>query len=74
MAPRDNENFTQQMEELWIKLLSYNSAGFLIGASCGRSSNPDLGSATDYKLRGLLKEHAYSVLDVVSTGRLRLVK
>jgi len=67
-------DIARQMDEYWIKMVSYNSAGFLIGTSCGRSSNPESGSAADYKQRGLLKEHAYSVLDVVSIGTLRLVK
>ena len=73
-SEQEKENLDQQMDEFWIKMVSYSSAGFLMGASCGRNSNPESGSAADYKQRGLLKEHAYSVLDVVSMGRLRLVK
>ncbi|KAJ6217667.1 hypothetical protein RDWZM_008824 [Blomia tropicalis] len=62
----------EQKEELWIKIVSYFTTGFLIGASCGRCSNTI--SFTEYRSIGLLEEHAYSVLDVYSKSDLRLIK
>lgn len=68
-----SEHGGQHVEELWIKFLSYYSAGFLIGVSCGRHHEVDV-TKTEYKKMGLLKEHAYSVLEVISTENIRLVK
>ena len=50
-------------EELWIKLISYLEARFLIGASCGRENIPD----DVYNQMGLIKNHAYAVLAVHSS-------
>lgn len=63
----------QHVEELWIKFASYYSAGFLIGVSCGRHHEV-ASTKTEYKKMGLLKEHAYSVIEVMSTENIRLVK
>lgn len=66
-------SFLDHVDELWIKFLSYYSADFLIGVSCGRHHEVDI-TKSEYKKMGLLKEHAYSVLEVMSTENIRLVK
>jgi len=52
-------------EMLWAKLLSARQSRFLIAASCGRKPPKRL---------GLLKDHSYSILDVVSFEQHRLIK
>ncbi|XP_017493640.1 PREDICTED: calpain-D-like [Rhagoletis zephyria] len=44
-----------------------------MGVSCGRHHEVDV-TKSEYRKMGLLKEHAYSVLEVISTEQLRLVK
>lgn len=74
-------DLAQQMEPLWSCMVNFVASGFLLSASCGR----DLTSAavqqsfpfTDcesYQSKGLLKNHAYSVLDIVECQDFRLVK
>jgi hypothetical protein len=54
-------------DELWGRLLSWSSAGFPMGASC--SLNGDRAKSV-----GLQTDHAYSVLELVSVGSLRLLR
>ena len=44
----------------WARLLSFHEAGFLCGASCGRSDGGEAAAAAAGAM-GLLTEHAYSV-------------
>jgi len=50
-------------EMLWARLLSFDDAGFLLSASVGGSS---AGEAAAAEAMGLLTDHAYSLLRVVS--------
>lgn len=54
--------------EFWLKILSYNSAKYLMTVSCGRDNS------IDYKRLGLLKNHAYSILDIISIENVQLIK
>ena len=57
---------------LWIRLLSFREARWLMGASCGIYDTDD---AEDmHKAVGLQKFHAYSVLDVREIASFRLIK
>lgn len=60
--------------EFWTKILSFNSARFLMTVSCGRNGHENRQQEEQYKRLGLLLNHAYSILDIVSIGNLRLVK
>lgn len=70
------------MEQTWVQILSYNSAGFMLSASCGRTFFVDQQNGMvkenlipeEYQLKGLFQNHAYTVLDVVSVDEHRLVK
>lgn len=57
--------------EFWLKILSYNSAKYLMTVSCGRNNS---NVSINYKQLGLLKDHAYSVLDIISIENFQLVK
>ncbi|CAD6196430.1 unnamed protein product [Caenorhabditis auriculariae] len=57
---------------LWASLLSSREAGYIMGCSCGagRISVDPL----EYKAKGLLARHAYSILDVVQESGIRLLR
>jgi calpain-15 len=60
-------NESMDVDFVWMKLLSSKDAGFLMGASCGKN-NQDLSS------NGLVSNHAYSILDLKSFEKHRLIK
>lgn len=64
----DNVDRAGEEGELWARLLSWDESGFLVGASCGRigdDGTPELELEASYKLRGLVYNHAYSVLKLI---------
>lgn len=66
-------------ELLWGKVISYHSAGFLMGASCssgrpGEDSRSQQERAAGAEAMGLITDHAYSLLAVLTVGSVRLVK
>jgi hypothetical protein len=60
----------ETVDRLWAQLLSFHSAGFLMGASC----NARDGVYLDFEEVGLMPNHAYSVLEVLQVGEDRLVR
>ncbi len=58
------------VDKLWAQLLSFHSAGFLLGASC----NAREGVFLDFEEVGLMPNHAYSVLEVLQVEHNRLVR
>ena len=69
MMGYEDENLDDDI--LWIQLLSFREAGYLMGASCGIFE--DDAANEIYMAVGLQRYHAYSVLDVQSVGEHRLV-
>lgn len=67
-------------ELLWGKVVSYDTAGFLMGASCssrgprGEDSRSHRERAAAAEAMGLITDHAYSLLAVMTVGSTRLVK
>ncbi|KAK2703364.1 calpain-D-like [Artemia franciscana] len=59
-------------DTLWAKLISGHIQNFLMGASCG-TGNATL-EPSSFKLSGLDKNHAYSVLDVREIENKKLIK
>jgi hypothetical protein len=57
-------------DKIWVQLLSFFDAGFLMGASC----NAPAGTFIDFEKVGLMPNHAYSVLEVVQVDEHRLVR
>ena len=52
---------------IWTLLLSYQSAGFLMGAGCGCNTDVQI-EAEEYEQKGLLMQHAYSIINVTNVG------
>jgi hypothetical protein len=67
-------------ELLWAKVISYDTAGFLMGASCssrgkrGEDSRAHRERAEAAEAMGLITDHAYSLLAVMTVGSTRLLK
>ena len=61
---------------IWGLLLSYYTAGFLMGAACSCSATgANQISEEEYRERGLLMRHAYSIISVTTINdELRLVR
>jgi hypothetical protein len=74
------EEEREREELLWAKVISYESAGFLMGASCssrgkrGEDSRAHRERAEAAEAMGLITDHAYSLLAVMTVGSTRLVK
>lgn len=69
----DDEPFLDP-DFIWTLLISYKSAGFLMAAACGISNNPKITDA-EYKKKGLLTKHAYSIINVTTVkGDIRLLQ
>lgn len=65
------EDAALEADIMWIRLLSFREAGYLMGASCGiyEEDSVDIHSQV-----GLQRFHAYSVLDVRAVGSHRLLR
>lgn len=76
----NHQSDSLSITEFWLKILSFYSTGFLMTASCGRNGYDNqqqqkrYQQEEQYKQLGLLLNHAYSILNIVSIGNLRLVK
>jgi len=58
-----------ELDFCWAKLLSSKESGFLMGTSCG---NREI-SSEEYEQFNLVRNHAYSILDVQLVGGTRYV-
>lgn len=59
---------------IWTMLLSFASAGFLMGAGCSCTTDTRI-PEEEFFLRGLVPQHAYTVLNVVNlAGGIRLLQ
>ena len=57
----------------WARLLSFREAGFIMAASCGLS-NPSATASADFARKGLVQNHAYTVVNVIERGGNRLMQ
>lgn len=60
-----DEEISLDPDFIWTLLLSYYTAGFLMGAACGCNLDSSV-QAEEYQDRGLLMRHAYSIIKVVT--------
>lgn len=67
------EEKTFNSDIIWALLLSYKTAGFLMGAACGCDKESTV-PPEEYQEKGLLMLHAYSIISVVSIDRNRLLQ
>ncbi|KAI2804038.1 Calpain-15 [Blomia tropicalis] len=58
---------------IWTLLLSYQTAGFPMGAGCGCDRESTI-TAEEYQSKGLMMQHAYSILSVMTVDSLRMVQ
>lgn len=58
---------------IWTLLMSYHSAGFLMGAACGCNTDSTI-DAEEYKDKGLLMRHAYSIINVTTVNNEKLLR
>ncbi|CAJ0586379.1 unnamed protein product, partial [Mesorhabditis spiculigera] len=59
-------------DTIWVTLLSSREAGYVMGCSCGAGNRR--ANDAEYKKKGLLTRHAYSILDVRQEGTTRLLR
>lgn len=65
LQPREGSAEPVDADLLWARLLSFREAGFLMGASCGAR---DARARAAAEAAGLQTMHAYSILDVRTSG------
>lgn len=71
--PKAEEEAMLEPDYIWTLLLSFQSAGFLMGAGCGSSTDCQI-EAEEYEQKGLVMQHAYTVLDVINAPDVRLLQ
>lgn len=81
IQPEDSQSCVGDEETLlgpdyiWTMLMSFQSAGFLMGAACGCVAVDEMADEKEYMSKGLLMRHAYSIINVtVVNGDIRLLR
>ena len=72
--PAEGPTTLLEPDFIWAMLLSFQSAGFLMGAGCSCTADTRI-PEEEFFQRGLIPQHAYTVLNVVNLpGNVRLLQ